>query len=321
MPDTMGHVKPGNVYHIEGQGDYQTAPGDGVLPDIACSRWTKEFAPIIGSFPSLEVLILDTTPYRGMGLPFSRSLLSHVVYKETPVMVRVEFQTYVCEFFWKGFKTTTEVTFKPKPRLQGSQRHAIYSDTERLSTQLDDFFEKLSMAYFDQGPSTVRFKSLDMAGMTIFSLCHEYLKSGRPDNRPPLYLSLRGIRERTFDEDDDSDEVDEEDEELFGFKMDGMRTILEELSRSERIFHELSIVDCRFAKTKQFLVSVFKRLRKQHDHIKTFRFEKVRDLKGRIVKFDWDGDGQMDDGSRVPALVEELGVRQTLGRMVECVRC
>ncbi|KAK7533329.1 uncharacterized protein J3D65DRAFT_605850 [Phyllosticta citribraziliensis] len=326
MPDTGGYLNPapGKVYHVPGEGDYEMADGDGVLPDIACLHWTRKFAPIIGSFDSLEELTLDTSPYRGMGLPFSRSLLSHVEDNEAPVLVRVEFQTYICEFFWRGFQKTKEVTFKPNPRLQGSERKAIYSDAERLSSQFEDVFEKLSMAYFDQGPSTCRFESLDMAGATIFSLCHEYLDEPFLEsfNRPPLSLSLKNIRERRLFEDESDDEYDtEEEEEEEEDEGEENRPILEQLANSERVLRELSIVNCTFYKADTLLVPLFQHLKNNcSENLRTFRFEGVKDLDGTPVMFDWSGNGKLDDGSLVPEMVESMGMWGALGRMIRCVR-
>ncbi|KAK8153419.1 hypothetical protein BKA80DRAFT_284806 [Phyllosticta citrichinensis] len=296
------------------------AEGDGVLPDLACLRWTRQFAPIIGSFDSLEELTLDTSPYRGMGLPFSRSLLSEIEDNDTPVLVRVEFQTYICEFFWRGYKTTKEVTFKPNLRLQGSERKTIYSDTERLSSQFEDVFEKLSMAYFDQGPSTCRFESLEMAGATIFSLCHEYLDEPFLEsfNRPPLSLSLKSIRERRLFEDESDDEYDTEEEEDEG---EENRPILEQLANSERVLHELSIVDCTFYRADSLLVPLFQHLKNNCcDSLRTFRFEGVKDLDGTAVMFDWYGNGKLDDGSLLPEMVESVGLWRALAEMIRCVR-
>lgn len=322
MPNTPGYVKPapGNFYHVEGEGDYEMAEGDGVLPDLACLRWTRQFAPIIGSFDSLEELTLDTSPYHGMGLPFSRSLLSEIEDNDTPVLVRVEFQTYICEFLWRGYKTTKEVTFKPNPRLQGSERETIYSDVERLSSQFEDVFEKLSMAYFDQGPSTCRFESLEMAGATVFSLCHEYINEPlmQAFNRPPLSLSLKSIRERRLFEDESDDEYDTEEEEDEG---EENRPILEQLANSERILRELSIVDCKFYNVDLLLVPLFKNLMMyRSESLRTFRFQGVKDLDGTAVMFDWFGDGKLDDGSLLPSIVERMGMWGALGQMIRCVR-
>ncbi|KAK8206243.1 hypothetical protein IWZ01DRAFT_529605 [Phyllosticta capitalensis] len=47
--------------------------------------------------------------------------------------------------------------------------------------------------------------------------------------------------------------------------------------------------------------------------LESFRFERVEN-----VFFDWDGDGRLDNGERLPSVVQELGVPVTLRKMMEC---
>ncbi|KAK8178788.1 hypothetical protein BC567DRAFT_226404 [Phyllosticta citribraziliensis] len=180
------------------------------------------------------------------------------------------------------------------------------------------------MAYFDQGPSTCRFESLDMAGATIFSLCHEYLDEPFLEsfNRPPLSLSLKNIRERRLFEDESDDEYDtEEEEEEEEDEGEENRPILEQLANSERVLRELSIVNCTFYKADTLLVPLFQHLKNNcSENLRTFRFEGVKDLDGTPVMFDWSGNGKLDDGSLVPEMVESMGMWGALGRMIRCVR-
>lgn len=49
--------------------------------------------------------------------------------------------------------------------------------------------------------------------------------------------------------------------------------------------------------------------------VERLRFEQVNGF-----AFDWDGDGSAeDDGSKIPLLVEELGVKEALTKMIDCV--
>ncbi|KAK8242721.1 hypothetical protein IWZ00DRAFT_491836 [Phyllosticta capitalensis] len=356
--DSGGYMGEGKVYHNPGDASdgHTVSIKDFVLPDVSLSMLARDFAPLIGKLSSLEELRLDTSPYRGMGLPFSASLLEHSARDENPLLVRVVFKEFICEFPWRGYPTTKEATFLLNPRFKGRAKESLYDDPETLSRTFESVMEKTSMAFFDGRPSTVRFESLELSGENVYFNCFE------PNNEPgrkrssPVSLSFRGVRETIIDEeeeeeeesdeysdqsgqysdesdeeweDEDEDEDEEDDDEVISeaaaLKMmksapsSSITRITKELKRSERFIRELSIVDCTLEATERDFVSLFEKLMTQRK-LEVLRFENVRGADDRVVMFDWDKDGVLDNGSMIPKFVEEAGVGPTLVGMISCLR-
>ncbi|KAK8178781.1 hypothetical protein BC567DRAFT_263396 [Phyllosticta citribraziliensis] len=61
-------------------------------------------------------------------------------------------------------------------------------------------------------------------------------------------------------------------------------------------------------------ITVFQHLRRSKT-LQKFRFEKVQN-----VFFDWDGNGELDDGSRLPSIIEQKGLKGALRKMIGCYR-
>lgn len=81
-------------------------------------------------------------------------------------------------------------------------------------------------------------------------------------------------------------------------------------SQSLTMLRELVIRDCSgFAAD---LPKMFKQLI-QYGRLEILQFEDVEGL-----YFDWDNDGSYDNGSKIPALIEELGIGGTLAKMDKC---
>ncbi|KAK8183645.1 uncharacterized protein BKA78DRAFT_362135 [Phyllosticta capitalensis] len=76
------------------------------------------------------------------------------------------------------------------------------------------------------------------------------------------------------------------------------------------MLRELCICDCSgFAAD---FPQIFKPLI-QHGRLEKLQFEKIEGL-----WFDWNNDGSRDDGSKIPALIQDLGIGGTLAKMDEC---
>ncbi|KAK8183651.1 uncharacterized protein BKA78DRAFT_325914 [Phyllosticta capitalensis] len=210
--------------------------------------------------------------------------------------------------------------------------------------------EKTSMAFFDSGPSTVRFESLELSGENVYFNCFEPNTEPGQKRSSPVSLSFRGVRETIIDEEEEEEEEesdeysDESDEELedeawedeneeddeviseaAALKMmknapsSSITRITKELKRSERFIRELTIVDCTLEATERDFVSLFEKLMTQRK-LEVLRFENVRGADDRVVMFDWDKDGVLDNGSLIPKFVEEAGVGPALVGMISCLR-
>ncbi|KAK8242720.1 hypothetical protein IWZ00DRAFT_491835 [Phyllosticta capitalensis] len=79
----------------------------------------------------------------------------------------------------------------------------------------------------------------------------------------------------------------------------------------------LSIVRCRILRflDEDFLKSFFDKLRLRCDTLRRLRFEKVSG-----VFFDWDDDGNLDDGRRLPQIIDEFGMHEALSKMINACR-
>ncbi|KAK8178793.1 hypothetical protein BC567DRAFT_287743 [Phyllosticta citribraziliensis] len=65
-------------------------------------------------------------------------------------------------------------------------------------------------------------------------------------------------------------------------------------------------------------LKVFKALRK-YTQLERLLFEKIVVPSG-VVQFDWDGDGVLDDGSRLPSIQEPMDMNATLNKMIQCCK-
>ncbi|KAK8183656.1 uncharacterized protein BKA78DRAFT_299677 [Phyllosticta capitalensis] len=77
---------------------------------------------------------------------------------------------------------------------------------------------------------------------------------------------------------------------------------------------KLSIINCETADKKDDWNFMFKALL-LCGRLETLRFQSVGG-----VRFDWDGDGKLDDGSKVPQMVEQIGMKATLQKMISAYR-
>ncbi|KAL1385251.1 hypothetical protein HDK64DRAFT_256588 [Phyllosticta capitalensis] len=77
----------------------------------------------------------------------------------------------------------------------------------------------------------------------------------------------------------------------------------------------LRILSCKMDKPISPLLELFFTLLRDQGRLENLQFEGVID-----VTFDWDNDGSKEDGSRVPSIIKEFGMKTALTKMSNCVR-
>ncbi|KAL2679798.1 hypothetical protein IWX47DRAFT_918950 [Phyllosticta citricarpa] len=95
-----------------------------------------------------------------------------------------------------------------------------------------------------------------------------------------------------------------EEHRFFTHKKSPLKTSLRKLGLSHCLSHTVP------------WVRVFKAFRK-YTQLEKIVFEKIVTPTG-LVRFDWDGNGALDDGSRLPSIQTEIGIKAALNKMVEC---
>ncbi|KAK7509918.1 uncharacterized protein IWZ02DRAFT_494865 [Phyllosticta citriasiana] len=134
----------------------------------------------------------------------------------------------------------------------------------------------------------------------------------------PHVLWFEEVEEVVFgdDYDDGDDEEDNEnDNENVGAIGDFHLLAFQAfVSHPPHNLRELSIVKCSSYWCAASWIHFFK-ASENHKDLKTLRFENVYDR-----YFDWDGDGNLDKGSLLPRIIEELGMSRALDKMIEAYR-
>ncbi|KAK7533322.1 uncharacterized protein J3D65DRAFT_670524 [Phyllosticta citribraziliensis] len=127
--------------------------------------------------------------------------------------------------------------------------------------------------------------------------------------KAPDVLFLEDVVEfAQFHADEDGDE-----DGIFG--RDARRCAFQRLvSHPKYNLRELSLVRCQPSGRNESWIPFFEALKK-HKHLENLRFEDVRG-----VRFDWDSDGNLDNGTRLPEIIKELGMEQALDKMINAYR-
>ncbi|KAK8153177.1 hypothetical protein IWX90DRAFT_419085 [Phyllosticta citrichinensis] len=231
---------------------------------------------------------------------------------DTPLRLRLDFNNWLCEILWKGdpLKTTQmAATWHPLLPLRFLQNEArdwekFLQDQGVIGVPVYEQLPRCPLrecsAFFmhSHGPCTLRLHCIQLDSGTFTTNFYQATREVDANT-----LILYNYEHLGYDG-------------SHNFQ-DGLLRVLSLCTRRYGARRNLSIVCCRLPSFLNVVHGTWflKRLRGQSQMMERFRFEKVSG-----VSFDSDGDGNLDDGSRLPEMVQNFGMREALRRTIEAYR-